>query len=161
MADRPSILRARIKRQTRLGEMFRLYRSVRGLSLRDVATQIGIGPATLMRSGVVSYSGLTILAGLCGGPLSEMSQIGGGGGCSSSVSAIAGGATMTDPLYHQAHNRMTFISDSDWRVAFYAPDVTVEIAIAKVDLPQVAEGFAAWLTSRGIPFTRTEKRGEQ
>lgn len=39
----------RIKRQTRLGEMFRLYRTVRGLSLRDVAPNIGIGHATLMR----------------------------------------------------------------------------------------------------------------
>jgi cytoskeletal protein RodZ len=29
--------------------MFRLYRMVRGLSLRDVAPQIGIGHATLMR----------------------------------------------------------------------------------------------------------------
>ena len=37
------------KRQTRLGEMFRLYRMVRGLSLRQVAPQIGIGHATLMR----------------------------------------------------------------------------------------------------------------
>lgn len=46
---RPSSLRARIKRQTRLGEMLRLYRTVRSLSLRDIAPQIGIGPATLMR----------------------------------------------------------------------------------------------------------------
>ena len=37
------------KRQTRLGEMFRLYRTVRHLTLRDVAPQIGIGHATLMR----------------------------------------------------------------------------------------------------------------
>jgi len=42
-------MRARIKRQTRLGEMFRLYRTVRGTSLRDVAPAIGISPATLMR----------------------------------------------------------------------------------------------------------------
>jgi transcriptional regulator with XRE-family HTH domain len=47
--SRPSTLRARIKRQTRLGEMFRLYRTVRGLSLRDIAPKIGIGHATLMR----------------------------------------------------------------------------------------------------------------
>lgn len=46
---RPSTLRARISRRTRLGEMFRLYRTVRGLSLRDVAPDIGIGHATLMR----------------------------------------------------------------------------------------------------------------
>jgi transcriptional regulator with XRE-family HTH domain len=49
MSKHPSTLRARIKRQTRLGEMFRLYRTVRGKSLRDVAPQIGIGAATLMR----------------------------------------------------------------------------------------------------------------
>lgn len=49
MSDRPSTLRARIKRQTRLGEMFRLYRTVNGLSLRELAPQIGIGHATLMR----------------------------------------------------------------------------------------------------------------
>ena len=47
--SRPSTLRARIKCQTRLGEMFRFYRTVRGLSLRDVALRIGIAPATLMR----------------------------------------------------------------------------------------------------------------
>ncbi len=46
---RPSTLRARIKRQTRLGEMFRLYRTVRGLSLREIAPQIRISHATLMR----------------------------------------------------------------------------------------------------------------
>lgn len=49
MSDRPSSLRARIKRQTRLGEMFRLYRTVRGRSLRELAPQIGISHATLMR----------------------------------------------------------------------------------------------------------------
>lgn len=49
MSKRPSTLRARIRRQTRLGEMFRLYRTVRGLSLRDIAPDIGIGHATLMR----------------------------------------------------------------------------------------------------------------
>jgi transcriptional regulator with XRE-family HTH domain len=38
-----------IKRQTRLGEMLRLYRTVRGRTLRDVAPAIGISPATLMR----------------------------------------------------------------------------------------------------------------
>ncbi len=37
------------KRPTRLGEMFRLYRMVRGWTLREVAPQIGIGHATLMR----------------------------------------------------------------------------------------------------------------
>ncbi len=37
------------KRKTRLGEMLRLYRTVRGWSLREVAPQIGIGHATLMR----------------------------------------------------------------------------------------------------------------
>jgi len=47
--ERPSTLRARIKRQTRLGEMLRLYRTVRGQSLRDIAPQIDIGHATLMR----------------------------------------------------------------------------------------------------------------
>ena len=49
MSKHPSTLRGRIKSQTRLGEMFRLYRTVRGLSLREVAPQIGIGAATLMR----------------------------------------------------------------------------------------------------------------
>ncbi len=33
----------------RLGEMLRLYRTVRGQSLREIAPQIGIGHATLMR----------------------------------------------------------------------------------------------------------------
>lgn len=37
------------KRPTHLGEMLRLYRTVRGLSLRDIAPAIGIGHATLMR----------------------------------------------------------------------------------------------------------------
>lgn len=46
---RPSTLRGRIPRQTRLGEMLRLYRTVRGYSLRDLAPEIGIGHATLMR----------------------------------------------------------------------------------------------------------------
>ena len=36
-------------RQTRLGEMLRLYRTVRGKSLREIAPQIGIGHATLLR----------------------------------------------------------------------------------------------------------------
>lgn len=49
MSKRPSTLRARIPRQTRLGEMFRLYRTVRALSLRDIAPEIGISHATLMR----------------------------------------------------------------------------------------------------------------
>ncbi len=49
MSQRPSTLRAGIKRQTHLGEMLRLYRTVRGLSLREIAPQIGIGHATLMR----------------------------------------------------------------------------------------------------------------
>lgn len=49
MSKRPSTLRARIRRQTRLGEMFRLYRTVRGHSLRDIAPVIGISHATLMR----------------------------------------------------------------------------------------------------------------
>ncbi len=40
---------SRSKKQTRLGEMFRLYRTVRGWTLRDVAPTIGIGHATLMR----------------------------------------------------------------------------------------------------------------
>ena len=47
--SRPSTLRGRIRRQTRFGEMFRLYRTVRNLSLRELAPQIGIGHATLMR----------------------------------------------------------------------------------------------------------------
>jgi cytoskeletal protein RodZ len=37
------------KRKTRLGEMLRLYRTVRADSLRTVAPQIGISSATLMR----------------------------------------------------------------------------------------------------------------
>ena len=50
LADRrASTLRGRIQRQTRLGEMFRLYRTVGGFTLRDVAPQIGISHATLMR----------------------------------------------------------------------------------------------------------------
>jgi transcriptional regulator with XRE-family HTH domain len=49
MSKRPSTLRGRIQRQTRLGEMLRWYRIARRLSLRDVAPQIGIGHATLMR----------------------------------------------------------------------------------------------------------------
>ena len=49
MSERPSTLRGRISRLTRLGEMLRLYRTVRGFSLRDLAPQIGIGHATLMR----------------------------------------------------------------------------------------------------------------
>ena len=36
-------------RQTRLGEMLRLYRMVRQWSLRDLAPAIGIGHATLLR----------------------------------------------------------------------------------------------------------------
>jgi transcriptional regulator with XRE-family HTH domain len=35
--------------QTRLGAMLRLYRTVRGKTLRQVAPQIGIGHATLLR----------------------------------------------------------------------------------------------------------------
>lgn len=49
MPARGSSLRERIPRQTRLGEMLRLYRTVRRLSLRDLAPQIGIASATLMR----------------------------------------------------------------------------------------------------------------
>ncbi len=49
MATRAGTLRGRIKRQPRLGEMLRLYRTVRNRSLRDVAPDIGISPATLMR----------------------------------------------------------------------------------------------------------------
>jgi DNA-binding XRE family transcriptional regulator len=49
MNTRPSTLRGRIRRQTRLGEMFRLYRTVHGLSLRSMAPQIDISYATLMR----------------------------------------------------------------------------------------------------------------
>lgn len=41
-------MRGRI-RPTRLGEMLRLYRTVRGHSLRDLAPQLGISSATLMR----------------------------------------------------------------------------------------------------------------
>ena len=40
---------SRPRKGRRLGEMFRLYRTVRGLSLREVAPQIGIGHATLLR----------------------------------------------------------------------------------------------------------------
>jgi transcriptional regulator with XRE-family HTH domain len=46
---RPSSLRGRIHRQTRLGEMLRLYRTVRHLTLRRMAPDIGIGYATLAR----------------------------------------------------------------------------------------------------------------
>lgn len=46
---RPSTLRGRIRRQTRLGEMLRLYRTVNQQSLRDLAPQVGTSPATLMR----------------------------------------------------------------------------------------------------------------
>lgn len=49
MSKRPSTLRARIPRHTRLGEMCRLYRTVRGRSLREVAPEIGISAPTLMR----------------------------------------------------------------------------------------------------------------
>ena len=49
MNARPSTLRGRIRRQTKLGEMLRLYRTVRGFSLRDLSPSIGIGYATLMR----------------------------------------------------------------------------------------------------------------
>lgn len=49
MSHRPSTLRGRIRRHTRLGEMLRLYRTVGNRSLRDLAPQIGIGHATLMR----------------------------------------------------------------------------------------------------------------
>ncbi len=49
MKQRPTTLRARIKHQTRLGEMLRLYRTVRQLSLREIAPDIGISAATLMR----------------------------------------------------------------------------------------------------------------
>jgi predicted transcriptional regulator len=45
---RPGTLSGRI-RPTRFGEMLRLYRTVRGLSLRDVAKSSGISSATLMR----------------------------------------------------------------------------------------------------------------
>lgn len=34
---------------TRLGEMLRLYRTVKNRSLRDVAPEIGTSPATLLR----------------------------------------------------------------------------------------------------------------
>lgn len=34
---------------TNLGTMLRLYRTVRGRGLRDMATEVGIGHATLMR----------------------------------------------------------------------------------------------------------------
>ncbi len=46
---RPSTLRGRIPRQTILGDMLRLYRTVHRHSLRDLAPHIGIGHATLMR----------------------------------------------------------------------------------------------------------------
>lgn len=49
MSKRPSSLRGRIPRPTHLGEMLRLYRTVRNLSLRELAPSIGIGHATLMR----------------------------------------------------------------------------------------------------------------
>jgi transcriptional regulator with XRE-family HTH domain len=46
---RPSTLRGRIRQRTRLGEMLRLYRTVRGLTLRETAPHVGISHATLMR----------------------------------------------------------------------------------------------------------------
>lgn len=48
MSKRPGSLAGRI-RPTRLGEMLRLYRTVRGVSLRDLAKDTGVGHATLMR----------------------------------------------------------------------------------------------------------------
>ena len=45
---RATTLSGRI-RPTRLGEMLRLYRTVRQQSLRDLARESGIGHATLMR----------------------------------------------------------------------------------------------------------------
>ena len=36
-------------RPTRLGEMLRLYRTVNGFTLRELAPSIGIGHATLLR----------------------------------------------------------------------------------------------------------------
>ncbi len=47
-AKRGTTLRARIQ-PTRLGAMLRLARMVKQQSLRDVAAEIGIGHATLMR----------------------------------------------------------------------------------------------------------------
>ena len=40
---------ARLKQQTKLGEMLRLYRTVKNRTLRDIGPEIGIGHATLMR----------------------------------------------------------------------------------------------------------------
>ncbi len=40
---------SRIARRTHLGKMLRLYRMVRNLTLRDMAPQVGISHATLMR----------------------------------------------------------------------------------------------------------------
>lgn len=48
MGKRAGTLRGRI-RPSRFGEMLRLYRTTRGLSLRDVAKSSGISSATLMR----------------------------------------------------------------------------------------------------------------
>lgn len=48
VVKRPGTLRGRI-RPTRFGEMLRLYRTVNGLSLRDVAKHVRISSATLMR----------------------------------------------------------------------------------------------------------------
>jgi len=49
MKKRPSTLRGRITRQNRLGMMLRLYRTVQQRSLREVAPEIGISSATLLR----------------------------------------------------------------------------------------------------------------
>jgi hypothetical protein len=49
MPARGSSLRERIPRQTRLGEMLRLYRTIRHQSLREVAPEIGISVPTLLR----------------------------------------------------------------------------------------------------------------
>lgn len=43
-----AVYRGRI-RQTRLGEVLRLYRTIRGYTLREIAPQIGVSSATLMR----------------------------------------------------------------------------------------------------------------
>lgn len=49
MTKRPSTLRGRIPRPTRLGEMLRLYRTVNSRTLREVAVQIGLSHGTLWR----------------------------------------------------------------------------------------------------------------
>ncbi len=46
---RPGSLRGRIPRQTHLGAMLRLYRTVQNRTMRELAPELGLSHATLMR----------------------------------------------------------------------------------------------------------------